>query len=102
MSRTASIVAALALSFALSAPLRAANPPTATPTRKPTCGQPVDPELSAAWDQARLGCPTAGASIVWAAWQPFERGWMLWIKRIAGVLLIGVAEYYFIRTGQGL
>lgn len=28
--------------------------------------------------------------------------WMVWIKRVAGIILIGVAEYYFIRMGQAL
>jgi len=28
--------------------------------------------------------------------------WMLWIKRFAGVILLGVAEYYFVRMGTVL
>lgn len=28
--------------------------------------------------------------------------WMVWIKKAAGVILLGVAEYYFILTGLGL
>jgi cytochrome c-type biogenesis protein len=28
--------------------------------------------------------------------------WMAWIKKAAGVVLIGVAEYYFIQVGKGL
>ena len=28
--------------------------------------------------------------------------WMLWIKRAAGVVLIGVAEYYLIQVGKTL
>jgi thiol:disulfide interchange protein DsbD len=28
--------------------------------------------------------------------------WMAWIKRIGGVLLIGMAEYYFVQTGMVL
>lgn len=54
---------------------------TATPTLTPTltpCALSVDPELAPAWDRDQLGCPTAPASITWAAWQPFERGHMLW------------------------
>jgi thiol:disulfide interchange protein DsbD len=28
--------------------------------------------------------------------------WMGWIKRAAGVVMIGVAQYYFVLTGMGL
>ncbi len=58
--------------------------PTATDTRTPsvtptpTCAQPVDSDLASAWDRSRLGCATAPASVIWAAWEPFERGYMLW------------------------
>jgi thiol:disulfide interchange protein DsbD len=31
---------------------------------------------------------------------PRSGAWMLWIKRAAGVLLLGVAEYYFIQVGR--
>jgi hypothetical protein len=54
-------------------------PPTVTsvsPT--PACGLPTDPQLAAIWDRDRLGCPTAGSAITWAAWESFERGYMLW------------------------
>ncbi|HIC88051.1 MAG TPA: hypothetical protein EYP04_01420, partial [Anaerolineae bacterium] len=47
-------------------------------TPKPTCRLTVEPQLAAAWDQGKLGCPTSGANITWAAWQPFERGYMFW------------------------
>jgi len=50
-------------------------PPTATPTCRPIV---VDPQLSGAWDQGKFGCPMAQANVIWAAWQPFERGHMLW------------------------
>jgi thiol:disulfide interchange protein DsbD len=30
---------------------------------------------------------------------PRSGTWMVWVKRIAGVILIGVAEYYFIQIG---
>ena len=33
---------------------------------------------------------------------PRAGAWMLWIKRAAGVVLIGVAEYYLIQVGKGL
>jgi hypothetical protein len=46
-----------------------------TPT---TCSLDVDPQLSGAWDIDKLGCPTAAPNTVWAAWQPFERGYMFW------------------------
>ncbi len=49
-------------------------PPTATPT----CGLPTDPALAPAWVRGKLGCPTANSAITWAAWEPFERGYMLW------------------------
>jgi serine/threonine protein kinase len=51
---------------------------TWTPTVPPPCAVPVDAELAAAWDRERLGCPTGPANITWAAWEPFERGHMLW------------------------
>jgi thiol:disulfide interchange protein DsbD len=33
---------------------------------------------------------------------PRSGAWMVWIKRIAGVVMIGVAEYYFIQMGKTL
>ena len=47
-------------------------------TPVPTCRLTVEPQLAAAWDRGKLGCPTDGANIIWAAWQPFERGYMFW------------------------
>jgi serine/threonine-protein kinase len=61
--------------------------PTATPTRTPTpttppvtpsCAIQVDPKLAAAWNRAAMGCPTGNATIVWSAWEPFQRGYMWW------------------------
>jgi hypothetical protein len=49
----------------------AATPPS-------DCAIATDAELTAAWDAARLGCPTAPAATTWAAWQPFERGALFW------------------------
>jgi len=49
-----------------------------TPTPTPTCRLTVDGQLINAWDRGKLGCPTTQASVVWAAWQPFGRGYMLW------------------------
>lgn len=54
----------------------ATRTPTASPT--PPCPIPVDPALTAAFDRTKLGCPTANAAVVWAAWQPFQHGYMLW------------------------
>lgn len=33
---------------------------------------------------------------------PRSGSWMIWIKRVAGVLLIAMAQYYFIQTGMVL
>lgn len=33
---------------------------------------------------------------------PRSGRWLLWIKRLAGVIMIGVAEYYFIQMGRVL
>ncbi|MEO5510069.1 MAG: cytochrome c biogenesis protein CcdA [Longimicrobiales bacterium] len=33
---------------------------------------------------------------------PHSGAWMIWVKRIAGVILIGAAEYYFIQAGMVL
>jgi hypothetical protein len=56
-----------------------AAPPTATPAPNATvaCTMPVDPAFAGA--DALLGCPTSAPNqIIWAAWEPFERGAMLW------------------------
>jgi len=37
-----------------------------------------------------------------AAFLPRSGKWMVWIKRLAGVVLIGMAEYYFIQMGMVL
>jgi len=61
--------------------------PTATPTHTPTpttppvtpsCAIQVDAKLAAAWNRAAMGCPTGEATIVWSAWEPFQRGYMWW------------------------
>jgi thiol:disulfide interchange protein len=31
---------------------------------------------------------------------PRSGPWMIWIKRAAGVVLLGMAEYYFIQMGR--
>jgi thiol:disulfide interchange protein DsbD len=33
---------------------------------------------------------------------PRSGAWMVWIKKIAGIVMIGVAEYYFIQVGRVL
>jgi thiol:disulfide interchange protein DsbD len=37
-----------------------------------------------------------------AAYLPRSGTWMVWIKRVAGVVLIGMAEYYFVQMGMVL
>jgi hypothetical protein len=55
------------------------NTPLPTPSPTPTqCPFPVDLELSAAWQREPFGCATSEAETVWAAWQSFENGYMLW------------------------
>jgi len=68
-----------------SAPTITATPvpqPTATPTALPPCPLTttvaVDPALSPLSQGAVLGCPLEAAQVVWAAWQPFQHGYMLW------------------------
>lgn len=53
-------------------------PPPTIPPPTPACVLQPDSQLATAWDRAWLGCPVAGANTVWAAWQPFERGYMWW------------------------
>jgi hypothetical protein len=61
-------------------------PPTQPPPTQPPPTQPpleictigVAGELSGLWNQAELGCPTNGSSIVWSSWTPYERGMMMW------------------------
>lgn len=48
-----------------------------TPTL-PTCGIAVARDLVEGWNRGRQGCPTGQSRITWSAWQPFERGGMLW------------------------
>jgi hypothetical protein len=53
--------------------------PTATPLPTPTpfCTVRIEEPFIALYDPA-LGCARAPAAIVWSAYQPFERGSMLW------------------------
>ena len=62
-------------------PTATAERPAAAPTNVNTpvvCLTPVDPRLELLYEGAALGCANTDANIVWAAWQPFERGYMLW------------------------
>lgn len=63
--------------------MAATTEPTKAPAPSPTpspppCGLQSHPSLTAAWDRSRLGCAQDSATVVWAAWQPFEGGYMLW------------------------
>ncbi len=51
-------------------------PPTATPL--PACGSQPGPTFARVWDRVRIGCPTGQETGVPTAYEPFERGWMLW------------------------
>jgi hypothetical protein len=53
---------------------------TPTPGPAPTCPVAPDPALASRWSYAELGCPKEYAKIVWSAWQPFERGYMIWME----------------------
>lgn len=50
--------------------------PTITPM--PICQTAVLPEFAAHYQQEALGCPTSDRFITWAAWQPFQRGYLFW------------------------
>lgn len=52
--------------------------PTPSPTPTPVCTVPVEELFVPLYDPQQLGCATGPAGIVWAAYQPFERGSMLW------------------------
>jgi hypothetical protein len=65
------------------APISASIPSPPTPTAEPVaCDLPPAAALAAAWDQlnlqARLGCPTQPGQAHPMAYQPFERGAMIW------------------------
>lgn len=53
------------------------------------CTTSTDQRLIAHWDQATLGCATAPAAYVWAAWQAFERGAMLWREDTHRIYVLG-------------
>jgi thiol:disulfide interchange protein DsbD len=33
---------------------------------------------------------------------PRSGGWMVWMKRVAALIMIGMAEYYFVQAGYNL
>lgn len=64
-------------------PVPASPTPTPSPTATeppPTrvCPVPLDGQFTVLFDPGALGCPTAPTAIVWAAYERFERGAMLW------------------------
>lgn len=72
--------------------------PTATPTVRATatpaplrvCDRAVVAEFESLVAQRVLGCPTTDRFITWAAWQPFERGYLFWRSdRDSSYALIG-------------
>ena len=67
-------------------PLPIATEPSLTPT--PSCPLDVDPQLISAWDQRKLGCPTEHSNVTWAAWEPFEGGYMFWRNDIDGTYVL--------------
>jgi len=42
------------------------------------CPYATHDKLDHLWSYAEHGCPTAEGGIVWAAWQPFQTGHMIW------------------------
>lgn len=52
--------------------------PVVVPSALPPCSVAVDGNLLSVYSRSLLGCPVGGARITWSAWQPFERGAMLW------------------------
>jgi thiol:disulfide interchange protein DsbD len=43
-----------------------------------------------------------GVSSGLAGTLPRSGAWMVWVKRAAGVILLAMAEYYFVQMGKGL
>ncbi len=68
----------------LTATVTALRSPTATPTASPmptatpTCSSPVDSLFASLYEPTQFGCTTSEVKIIWAAWEPFEHGAMLW------------------------
>jgi hypothetical protein len=34
--------------------------------------------VAAAWERSAVGCAAGPVNVIWAAWQPFERGALMW------------------------
>jgi hypothetical protein len=51
---------------------------TVTPIVADLCPQSAEEVLVPVYDRQQFGCARGPAAVVWAAWQPFERGSMLW------------------------
>ncbi|MBW7885972.1 MAG: hypothetical protein H3C34_25740, partial [Caldilineaceae bacterium] len=62
----------------LSPTATATHTPTPVPTPTRACALGLDAQFAAVYDQGRLGCPTSAPATIWAAWESFERGAMLW------------------------
>lgn len=62
------------------AQVRATQTALAAPPTPALCGVAAGPTFAQAWDRSRLGCPTATEGALTSAFEPFERGWMLWRK----------------------
>ncbi len=85
-SPTAKAAAATATAVATATPTTLTETPLAlTPTASPTptasatpCSISLAPELSGLYNPAVFGCPAGGSAVIWAAWEPFERGALLW------------------------
>ena len=72
--------------FALNA-LRALN----NATWEIACRLPTHEKLHSLWDQTELGCPLAAGGILWAAWQPFQTGHMIW-RQDSNAIFVFVAQ----------
>lgn len=47
-------------------------------TWKPVCETEVHGELDHLWNHADYGCPQSAGGTLWASWQPFQQGHMIW------------------------
>lgn len=72
------VTATLTLTATLTATLTVTPTETPTSTPMPECPIPVADSFAALYDQGLFGCARGAEAIVWAAWQPFQRGSMLW------------------------
>lgn len=87
-------------------------PPTSTPrpfktfTPGPTstaaCPIPVSPELAGGWNRAALGCPVEDAAVIWAAWEPFQHGMMIWRSDTDEVYALIFADGATLNRGPAL